>query len=181
MGKLQHKRDELRRIGLLSEESEEEVFNLERVARLNLAQLAFMTLYVNDSEEKLSALDDLSRRISLLLAIINQKFRHKQIAISEGDLISINDSGIKLELDSLSSGEQHELILSYDLLFNVLSNSLVMIDEPELSLHVTWQRAFLPDLINIVGATKFDVLLATHSPQIVGDHTDLMVELSSSD
>ena len=48
-----------------------------------------------------------------------------------------------------------------------------------ISLHVTWQKAFLPDLLSIVQTTHFDVLLATHSPFIVGDRSDLMVPLSS--
>jgi predicted ATPase len=55
---------------------------------------------------------------------------------------------------------------------------LVLIDEPELSLHVNWQKSFLPDLLKIVEATGYDVILATHSPFIVGDRSDLMVALT---
>ncbi|MBK8232979.1 MAG: ATP-binding protein [Candidatus Eisenbacteria bacterium] len=76
-------------------------------------------------------------------------------------------------------GEQHELVLLYDLLFRVRPNTLVLIDEPELSLHVTWQKTFLSDLLEIVEATGFDVVLATHSPFIVGDRNDLLVELKA--
>jgi predicted ATPase len=54
-----------------------------------------------------------------------------------------------------------------------------MIDEPELSLHVVWQKAFLPDLLSMVRASEFDVLLATHSPFISGGSTHLMTELST--
>jgi len=80
-------------------------------------------------------------------------------------------------LEALFSGEQHELVLHYDLLFRVRPNTLVLIDEPELSLHVAWQKRFLPDLLEIVAAAEFDVLVATHSPYIVGDHSDLMIGL----
>lgn len=53
----------------------------------------------------------------------------------------------------------------------------MLIDEPELSLHVAWQKRFLPDLLEIVATAGFDVLIATHSPYIVGDYSDLMIGL----
>jgi len=85
----------------------------------------------------------------------------------------------ELSLDSLSSGEQHEIVLTYDLLFKVVPNSLVLIDEPELSLHPSWQKRFLPDLLEIVKIANFDVIIATHSPYIVGTRDDLMVALEA--
>ena len=73
----------------------------------------------------------------------------------------------------LSSGEQHELVLFYELLFNVSSNSLILIDEPELSLHVFWQEQFLNDLIEISKFRGFDILIATHSPDIINDKWEI--------
>lgn len=78
------------------------------------------------------------------------------------------------------SGEQQELVLHYDLLFRVPSNTIVLIDEPELSLHVAWQKRFLPDLLKIVELSNFDALVATHSPYVVGDRGDLMVGLGDA-
>jgi predicted ATP-binding protein involved in virulence len=85
--------------------------------------------------------------------------------------------GSELDLEMLSSGEQHELVLLYDLLFETSKNALVMIDEPELSLHVAWQDEVLKDLLEMAELSDFDVLLATHSPLIIGDRWDLTVEL----
>ena len=68
----------------------------------------------------------------------------------------------------LSSGEQHELVLLYDLLFNVQPGALVLIDEPEISLHVSWQKRFIEDLQRISRLVKFRSVVATHSPQIAG-------------
>ena len=73
------------------------------------------------------------------------------------------------------------LVLYYDLLFRVPSNTIVLIDEPELSLHVTWQKKFIPDLLDIIEVAGFDALIATHSPYIVGDREDLMIGLRGSD
>jgi predicted ATP-binding protein involved in virulence len=59
----------------------------------------------------------------------------------------------------------------------VKPNSLILIDEPEISLHILWQQQFLRDLQEIAGIENYDVLIATHSPQIVYDRSDLTVSL----
>jgi len=79
--------------------------------------------------------------------------------------------------DELSSGEQHELVLFYELLFKVKENTLILIDEPELSLHVAWQLQLLKDLQEVSTLTHFDALIATHSPEIIDDRWDLTIEL----
>jgi predicted ATP-binding protein involved in virulence len=84
-------------------------------------------------------------------------------------------------LDRLSSGEQHQLILTFDLLFEVTENFLILIDEPELSLHVTWQKSFIESLRRIISLNGFDVLLATHSPAVVARHFNLAIELGPVD
>ncbi|MFM6158766.1 MAG: AAA family ATPase, partial [Sphaerospermopsis kisseleviana] len=59
----------------------------------------------------------------------------------------------------------------------VKQNSLILIDEPELSLHVEWQVNFLKYLKEITEIANIDILLATHSPGIIHDRWDLTVEL----
>ena len=75
--------------------------------------------------------------------------------------------GLSLSPENLSSGEQHELVLLYDLLFNVEPGTLVLIDEPEISLHVGWQQKFLSDVSDIARLTSLRFVVATHSPQII--------------
>ena len=94
-------------------------------------------------------------------------------------MVAEDKDGQRLPLDLLSSGEQHELVLHYNLLFRVRPNTAVLIDEPELSLHVGWQKKFLPDLTEIVQLSGFDAVVATHSPFVVGDRDDLMVPLGN--
>ena len=54
---------------------------------------------------------------------------------------------------------------------------MILIDEPELSLHVAWQVSFLSDLKELTRLVPLDVLIATHSPQIINDRWDLTVQL----
>lgn len=136
------------------------------------------SIYVSDVEDKLAVFDDMAKRIDLLTGITNQRFLYKKLRVTrESGYVIKSDTGEHLSPGDLSSGEQHELVLLYELIFKLKSNSIVLIDEPEISLHIGWQQHFLPDLKKIVALSGFDVLIATHSPEIIGDHWRLTVEL----
>ena len=172
---LERKTEELKKIGILDETPTRPI---EHLGDMDPTQRRVMALYVRDTEEKLGTLEDLASRTRTLLDNVNGKYRHKRIRLDREDgLVAEGEHGQRLPLDSLSSGEQHELVLHYDMLFRVRPNTVVLIDEPELSLHVEWQGMFLPDLIEIVKLAGFDAIVATHSPYIVGERDDLMVGL----
>lgn len=181
MENLEKKRGNLKKIGLIADDNSNQ-FDTNAIDSLDETRLDVLALYVSDTESKLSALDSLSQRVNLLIGIVNKKFRNKSISIDRQEgLKATSSTGLPLDLDDLSSGEQHELVLIYDLLFRVEADTLVLLDEPELSLHLTWQKQFLADLLSIVNATRFDAIVATHSPFIVGDRSDLMISLASGD
>jgi len=56
-----------------------------------------------------------------------------------------------------------------------------LIDEPEISLHITWQKEFLDDLLKIIKMQNFQVLIATHSPSIINGRWDLVYNLEKKD
>ena len=175
---LERKIEEFKKIGILDETPTRPI---EHLGEMDATQRRVMALYVRDTEEKLGTLEDLASRTRTLLDNVNGKYRHKRIRLDREDgLVAEGEHDQRLPLDSLSSGEQHELVLHYDMLFRVRPNSVVLIDEPELSLHVEWQGMFLPELIEIVQLAGFDAIVATHSPFIVGDRDDLMVGLGGS-
>src|SRR3984957_13857054 len=97
----------------------------------------------------------------------------------EGRGLSTDSRKKKVALESLSSGEQHELVLVYGLLFKTQPGTLLLVDEPEISLHIAWQKRFLADLRQIIALTPMDVVLATHSPQLIGGSLDLTVQLEA--
>lgn len=137
-----------------------------------------LSVWVKDVEQKLDVFNNISQRLELLTRVISERFRYKDFSISREEGFAFTTrNGDRLNLRSLSSGEQHELVLLYELLFQVQPGTLFLIDEPEISLHVAWQQQFLPDLQEIAKLSAFDVLIATHSPQIINDRWDLTVEL----
>ena len=137
-----------------------------------------LSVYIEDAKEKLSIFDEITNKIELMKNIINDHFKFKTLSISkEQGFIFINSLGNPLSPTDLSSGEQHELVLLYELLFKVKPWSLILIDEPELSLHIAWQEQVLNDLEKITKLADLYVIMATHSPQIIHDRWDLTVEL----
>ncbi len=142
---------------------------------LNLEPLSF----VADGLRGLS--QELFRpEVKLFYNIVRERVLFKSFELSTDDFRFVADSGREVPLSALSSGEQQFLILYYRLLFEIKPNSLVLIDEPELSMNVVWQRNFLKDLERIVELCEFDVLIATHSPQIIHDKWDWMVALGEN-
>lgn len=137
-----------------------------------------LSIYVQDVQQKLQIFDELLRKIELLRRIINGRFLYKTFGVSkEKGFVLVTPSGSHLAPDILSSGEQNELVLLYELLFKVPPRSVVLIDEPEISLHIAWQQEFLNDLLEITQVSDFDVIIATHSPDIIHDRWDLTEEL----
>ena len=78
----------------------------------------------------------------------------------------------------LSSGEQNELVLFYEMLFKCDSKDLVLIDEPEISLHLEWMQSMIGDLKRVADKNKMSLLIATHSPDLVGENYELVQHLS---
>jgi predicted ATP-binding protein involved in virulence len=178
LSEFEAKRKRLIESGLLGQEIDP---HFEVPQSIDETRASVLSVYVRDVQEKLAVFDALAAKIDLFKSIINRRFNHKNMAISkENGITFTTDSGQPLHATSLSSGEQHEVVMLYELLFKVRPDSLILIDEPEISLHVAWQEEFLRDLQEMTQLSSFDVLIATHSPQIISDRWDLTVELQDT-
>ncbi len=173
---VQKRRSELQKIGLIESLEQE---NLTIPDDLDSGTQAVLSVSFQDIQTKLKIFDEFYEKLTLFLDILNQRrFSFKQISVNQQDgFLITNDNGVKIELTDLSTGEQHELILLYLLLFKAPENSLILIDEPETSLHIDWQAAFLKDMEDIIKLRKFDVLISTHSPSIVSGRRELTIPL----
>ena len=175
LNEIEKKRSRLRETGLLDKDENSD-FQVEQ--NIDGVTKNILSVYVEDVEQKLMVFKELATKIELFKGIIKQRFLYKNMSISkEKGFTFTTPDGKPLSPTDLSLGEQHELVMLYQLLFKVKPNSLVLIDEPEISLHVAWQIEFLKDLRAIIKLANFDVLLATHSPDIIDDSWNLTVEL----
>ena len=178
LGAVENKRSKLIDAGLLQQEkSYLDQFSL---AKVDKSRRDVLAVYAADAQKKLGVFDRVFTRIDMFQRIANARLMGKHLSVSAEGFSVTDSSETPLDLEMLSSGEQHELVFLYSLLFQVTDNSLILFDEPELSLHVAWQEVLLDDLVEIARLSDFHVLLATHSPQIIGDRWNLAVELKVS-
>jgi predicted ATPase len=172
---LDRRRSELMEAGILDTETDDPVALPEGPLEDAIARV--LSVYADDNSRKLSSLAELLAKIKLFKELIDQRFITKDVRITKQNGIEVAYGDHKVPIEGLSSGEQHQLVLFFELLFEIKQNSLILIDEPELSLHVAWQKKFIGDLMKIIDLNKFDVMLATHSPQLIGRWNSLVVEL----
>lgn len=139
-----------------------------------------LSLYLSDFNEKLDAFADLQKRIETLVDIVGPKLRRKKFHINrqKGFIFETTEpTPRRLSPSDLSSGEQHQIVLFYELIFSSAGVDLFLIDEPEISLHVEWQRSFISDIEKVQRLTGASFLVATHSPQIINNRRDLAIPL----
>ncbi len=137
-----------------------------------------LKVYVDDFNDKYKVYEELINKLDLYISIINSRLTFKKIKISrETGIEIINDEQQKLKLSDLSSGEQQEIVLFYKLIFEAPNQSLLLIDEPEISLHIVWQKIFMNDLQKVVDLKNLNVIVATHSPQIINNYWDNQIDL----
>jgi len=120
----------------------------------------------------------------------------KNITIDDTGEFLFNDENSKsLRVNQLSSGEKQLILLYWKILDGMNRyemQNIVLIDEPELSLHITWQRDFVEDLEELLfkqskfgdeadGPFNAKIFIATHSPSILANHIDKTYELGLGD
>ncbi|NDO90654.1 AAA family ATPase [Cellulosimicrobium composti] len=132
--------------------------------------------FLDDWEARLQPLLPLNEKLETLRDILDTKLREsgKRTTIdSDGRLGFESFSGRRIRVSSLSSGEQHLVALFTALLFTASEDSIVLIDEPEISMHIAWQHAFLEDISRVASVRNHQVILATHSTAIVNGRWDI--------
>ena len=174
-------REALERVGLVERfpESGFESANLDDPS----VSIVFKT-FAESTLRKFAVLKDFRTRVELLTSFLNERFVGKQAVPraesgprSESGLTFFLSDGGELAPAQLSSGEQQMLVLAYEILFETPPGTLLLIDEPEISLHVLWQSTFVDDIAEMGRSRNLNFLLATHSPALIGGRRDLMRSL----
>jgi predicted ATPase len=132
-------------------------------------------------EKYMKRVDEIHAHTYQYLAAVNEFLadsRKKLAFAANGDLaVEVGNIGTR-PVTALSSGESHLFVILTHLYFNPRRElaSVLIIDEPELSLHIKWQEMF----VNAVMAAQSDLqlILATHSPSIILDRESHCIDLS---
>jgi predicted ATP-dependent endonuclease of OLD family len=95
--------------------------------------------------------------------LINELFQGRKSLILNDKNIEVKAKDVKIALFALSSGEKQILRMLVDLL--AVGAGIILIDEPELSMHVDWQRRLIPSMRAL--NSNAQMIFATHSPEIM--------------
>lgn len=134
--------------------------------------------YIQTLEARLEELEELKNLTRLLVDRVNSFLRGKTLSYNLANGFSVRTpNGKILDPSRLSSGERHLLLLFCQTLASLERQSIFIIDEPELSLNVKWQRSLLRALLDIVAGRNTQFLIATHSIEILHQHDNSVVEL----
>lgn len=141
--------------------------------------------YAKENSDKIS---DLRSPITRFVNSVNMFFKEggKNIMVAgNGDIIVMNKrrKNQKMQVEELSSGEKQIITLMAYLAFKVdgRRQRIYVVDEPEVSLHITWQERFVDALLEACPDGQF--ILATHSPSIIAkkERRSMCEDISLSD
>lgn len=136
--------------------------------------------YVKSVEGRLEAVDPIYQLIDRFIKIVNGLLTDKAIdfKLSQGFTIQ-NRLGLNLKPAQLSSGEQQLLLLFCYVLTARDTPTIFMIDEPEISLNVKWQRQLVQSLLDITDGASIQFIFASHSMELLAQHRSRVVKLQN--
>jgi predicted ATP-binding protein involved in virulence len=130
--------------------------------------------------------NEISAKMNECINMINSflsdnNFEKKKIEIESDGTIKFSSeySNKLLDISFMSSGEKQILTFFTYLAFKINDeDGVFIVDEPELSLHLAWQKRF----VNAIRKLKpnIQIIFATHSPDIIGNLYQNMIELKKN-
>lgn len=146
------------------------------IKNISFARIESLLASIREMDEKIA---ESSARIKKYLKVVNSFFSDsdKEILFSKVDgqlrfrfiTAEGSDSSQERGINELSSGERQIIIVLSYLYFVAKKESIFIIDEPELSLHLAWQREFVGSMLELA-PENCQIILASHSPEIVGPY-----------
>ena len=128
------------------------------------------------------SINDYYKKLSLFDRLVSGKsLSYKKLVFEDDKFFIKNDANEEVPIHKLSSGEQNLLILCYKLVFELKDNSILLLDEPENSLHMAWLNNLLNDYIDIAQLTGCQMIIATHSPAFIHGNWELTYDLCENE
>ena len=155
-------------------EIKEKILELVKCGTINDVEYAYLKGLLQkllDSYEEQKTYDD---KINAFVQACNKYLINKKFVYDPNNLkldVYLNNSNNTLALSNLSSGEKQIVSLFARLYLNkTQSKRIIIIDEPELSLSINWQKMLLPDIYDSNSCSL--LITVTHSPFIFQNQFD---------
>ncbi len=135
--------------------------------QINLGKRVEQAFLESDHIDTKTKRDEIYGKKELFLRTINQLFEKtgKIIASDKNNEIVFRQEGEILTPYQLSSGEKQVLIILLSVLIQDNEPYILIMDEPEISLHIDWQEILIKLIRSLNNHVQ--VILATHSPGLV--------------
>ncbi len=169
-------------LGLFAGIPSNEFYNLiSKLAPDEVSLVAYiLDPYLESLESRISDIESVGNRVVKFRDSINSFFNRKSLSIDVDNGIEIRTLDLnKLTPTHLSSGERQLLLLLANVLLGTSTGGVFIIDEPEISLNVKWQRKLMGALLEIAYDSDIQFIIATHSIEILSNHDDCVVELNA--
>jgi len=140
----------------------------------SLSRTRYLVERYNEYKEKK---DSIAYKMNLFIFKLNELFDGRKVFyVSDSNEISFvcGERG-DLDVFDLSSGEKQLLILVGEVLLNEYSPCIYIADEPEISLHVSWQEMLVDTMSEL--NSNMQLIFATHSPDIVSRRTSKIIRV----
>ncbi|MGH3217160.1 MAG: AAA family ATPase [Streptosporangiaceae bacterium] len=136
--------------------------------------------YLNSLSARCDALEEAEQLVTSLLSATNDFLidKHLEFSARKDGVRIVTDDGQDLDPIQLSSGERQLVMLVCTAILAGRDTRLLLIDEPELSLGVAWQRRVLESLLSLTKGSSLQFVVATHSIEIISSQLDYLVPLS---
>jgi len=139
-----------------------------------------LTVYRNALRERRDFQVDIFAQIDKYFDAVNAFLEQKELRYVPDSNRRMPKVGLKFKdgtwssIRVMSSGERQLLTMLYAVT-KMSTDSLVLIDEPELSLHIDWQEELLSKMMAQLGGRQ--IIVCTHSPSIASNYEDFMIEV----
>jgi energy-coupling factor transporter ATP-binding protein EcfA2 len=136
--------------------------------------------YIENINAKLQALERLKNTLNLFISSINEYFINKEVSfnLTKGFTLA-QRGGDPINFNFLSSGEKQLLLLFVNTITSAEVATIFIIDEPEISLNVKWQRNLIDTLLKFSSEQKIQYVLSTHSLELLSSNLEKVTKLEN--
>ncbi|MFF3160854.1 AAA family ATPase [Streptomyces sp. NPDC003273] len=142
-----------------------------------LAVIAFEP-YLDGVEARLRTQEDTVKAISLFIDTLNEYLTDKSLSFRVGTGLRVRTPHRRqMPVHGLSSGERQLITLFCNIIAARTNSSIFIIDEPEISLNIKWQRRLVDSLLGCTANSGVQLAMASHSFELLSKHRESVTRL----
>lgn len=137
--------------------------------------------FIRGLKAKLDALKNIQQQLSSFTGCLNSFLSYKIItySIQDGFCIIQEHTNEPIDFKDLSSGEKQLILLFSNAILASSQATIFIIDEPEISLNIKWQRKLLNYLLQLTPNNNTQYLIATHSIELLTNQKQNVIKLEN--